>query len=153
MIVCATTPELKQLAADILLAEIGVKATMQFQAIFWVNEESKQIEWVIGFDGFIGKVCQIHDVNLGGKATPRELLRVSFDYPFNQCGMEKLIGIVNSNNTRAMQYNRKLGFKEQTRLKGMHDDGGDIVMFVMDKADCRWLQERKHEKLLVKKAA
>lgn len=149
MIVCADSITLRRYAAEILLDKIGVKATEQFQAILWVNKDTREIEWVIGYDGFIGKVCQIHDVNLAGKATPRELLRVAFDYPFNQCGMEALLGVVNSNNTRAMQYNRKLGFKELSRIKGLHDDGGDIVLMKMDKASCRWLKERKHEELLV----
>jgi len=153
MLVCANTPALKATARSILLKEIGVKATQDFQALMWVDEETSEIEWVIGFDGFIGKVCQIHDVNLGGKITPRALLKASFDYPFNQCGVETLIGIVNSNNKRAMAYNRKLGFTEFSRLVGKHDDGGDLVMFTMVRSQCKWIKEFKHEKLLVTQAA
>jgi len=26
---------------------------------------------------------------------------------------------------------------------GVHDDGGDLVVFQMGKADCRWIKERR----------
>ena len=150
MLVAANTLELRETAASILLRETGVKATQQFQAIFWVNEETSKIEWVIGFDGFIGKVCQIHDVNISGKGyTPRKLLKAVFDYAFIKCGLEALLGVVNSHNTRALEYNRKLGFTNLAVLPGMHDDGGDIVLMKLNKSDCKWIKERKHEELLV----
>ena len=53
MLVGTTSPELKQLAAEILQKEIYVKPTQDLQAIFWCNPETKVIEWCIGFDGFI----------------------------------------------------------------------------------------------------
>lgn len=150
MLVGANTNELKHLAASILQEEIGVKATSDFQAIFWVEPDSRKIEWVIGFDGFIGKACQIHDVNLSGKPyTPRLLLKAVFDYAYNTCGMETLLGVVNSQNLKAMKYNKRLGFTELAVLPKLHDNGGDIVLMKMDKQDCRWLQERKHAELLV----
>ena len=71
-----------------------------------------------------------------------KLLFAAFDYPFNQLGIEKTFGIVNSQNIKAMEYDQKLGFKEAVRFKGMHTDGGDLVVFEMDKADCRWIRER-----------
>jgi len=142
MLVAANTLELKNIAIKILLNEIGVQPCGDLQALFWANKE-KQIEWVIGYTAFIGKTCQMHMVNLKGGYTPKELLKAAFDYPFNQCGMEKTLGIVNSKNEKAMEYDQKLGFKEILRFAGMHDDGGDIVVFEMNKADCRWIKERK----------
>jgi hypothetical protein len=141
MICSAQTPEARQIASDILLREVGVQPCGDLQALFWVGEQDK-IEWVIGYTAFIGKTCQMHMVNLKGGYTPKQLLKASFDYPFNQLGIEKAFGIVNSNNVKAMEYDQKLGFKEAVRFAGMHDDGGDLVVFEMDKADCRWIRER-----------
>jgi L-amino acid N-acyltransferase YncA len=141
MICSAQTPEARQIASDILLREIGVQPCGDLQALFWVDEQDK-IEWVIGYTAFIGKTCQMHMVNLKGGYTPKQLLKASFDYPFNQLGIEKAFGIVNSNNVKAIEYDQKLGFKEAVRFAGMHDDGGDLVVFEMDKADCRWIRER-----------
>jgi hypothetical protein len=141
MICSAQTPEARQIASDILLREVGVQPCGDLQAIFWVNDQN-QIEWVIGYTAFIGKTCQMHMVNLKGGYTPKQLLKSAFDYPFNQLGVEKAFGIVNSLNTKAMEYDQKLGFKEAVRFAGMHEDGGDLVVFEMNKSDCRWIRER-----------
>jgi hypothetical protein len=125
-----------------LLEHVGVQPCGDLEALFWVDEENK-IEWVIGYTAFIGKTCQMHMINLKGGYTPKGLLFGAFDYPFNYCGIEKVFGIVNSKNERAMQYDQKLGFKEALRFNEMHDDGGDLVVFEMNKADCRWIKERK----------
>jgi hypothetical protein len=142
MLQSAQSFEAKQKAAEILLKEVGVQPCGDLQALFWVDEENK-IEWVIGYTAFIGKTCQMHMVNLKGGYTPKGLLFGAFDFPFNYLGIEKAIGILNSLNTRAVEYDKKLGFTEVVRLEGMHDDGGDLVVMEMNKADCRWIKERK----------
>lgn len=149
MLQSAQSNEARQIAADILLREVGVQPCGDLKALFWVNDENK-IEWVVGYTAFIGKTCQMHVINLTEAYTPKALLFGAFDYPFNYLGVEKIIAIVNSLNTRAMNYDKKLGFTEVVRLEGMHDDGGDLVVFEMNKADCRWIRERvKHETELV----
>lgn len=142
MLQSAQSLEARNVAANILLKEVGVQPCGDLQALFWVDEENK-IEWVIGYTAFIGKTCQMHMVNLKGGYTPKGLLFGAFDFAFNHCKLEKVFGIVNSQNVKAMEYDQKLGFKEAVRFAGMHDDGGDLVVFEMDKADCRWIKERK----------
>ena len=143
MLQSAQSYEAKQRAAEILLEHVGVQPCGDLQALFWVDEENK-IEWVVGFTAFIGKTCQMHVVNLSGTAyLPKNFVRGAFDYPFNHCGLEKVFGLVDSNNGRAMGYDQKLGFKEAIRFAEMHDSGGDLVVFEMNKADCRWIKERK----------
>ena len=142
MLQSAQSLEAKQVAAAILLKEIGVQPCADLQALFWVDD-SNNIEWVIGYTAFIGKTCQMHVVNLTNKPVNKELVFAAFDYPFNYLGVEKALGIVNSNNEKAMKFDQKLGFKEVHRFVGMHDDGGDIVVFSMDKSDCKWIMEHK----------
>ncbi len=149
MIVVANTPQLKDLAQTILLQEAGVRSTPDMQAIMWANKETKSVEWVVGYDGFVGKVCQIHVVNCAKKSAPRKLVWVAFHYAFIQAEREALIGLVNSKNAEAMRFNKHLGFKEISRLPGLHDDGGDLVLFKMNKSECKWIKERKYEAELV----
>lgn len=145
MLVVAVTPEQRQLAAEILLREVGVQPCGDQQAIFWVDEDNGKIDWVVGYTGFIGKTCQMHMVNFKGGWTPRKLLWAAFDYPFNQLGLKTVLGVVNSNNEKAMKYDKHLGFTEALRFPGVHDNGGDIVLFKMEKAQCRWLKEKKDD--------
>ena len=104
----AQSNEAKAIAQHYLYEHAGVQPCADFQALFWVDEND-QIEWVIGYTAFIGKTCQMHMVNLKGGYTPKGLLFGAFDYPFNFLGLEKTFGIVNSQNTKAMEYDKKLG--------------------------------------------
>lgn len=139
MLVRAESVELRGVAATILQNEIGVQPCADLQAIFWIDEKG-DVEWVVGYTAFIGKTCQMHMVNLKGGYTPKKLLRDAFSYAFEDCGREKVLGVVNSLNTKAMDYDKKLGFNEILRFDGMHDDGGDLVVLEMNKANCRWLK-------------
>jgi hypothetical protein len=149
MLVGAVTPQERNAAADILLKKAGVQPCGDMQALVWVNEETQQVEWVVGYTGFVGKTCQMHVVNLGTRRTPRKLLWAAFDYPFNQVGVEAVLGIVNSNNESAIRFDKHLGFKEVMRLDGLHDGGGDIVIFRMNRDECRWIKEIEHEERMV----
>lgn len=149
MIVAARTPEERQTAAAVLFDHAGVQPCADMQALVWLNDETQQIEWVVGYTGFIGKVCQVHVVNLSTRRAPRKMLRAAFDYPFNQLGLQTVLGIVNSKNEQAMRFDRHLGFKELMRLEGQHEDGGDLVVFAMDRSECRWIEEQEHENVLV----
>ena len=142
MLQSATSDEAKAIAHKHLYEHAGVEWSADFQALLWVDENN-EIEWVVGYNAFIGKTCQIHVVNLKESYCPKGVLFGAFDYPFNFLGLEKVFGIVNSLNTRAMEYDKKVGFKEVIRFPGMHGDGGDLVVFEMNKADCRWIKERK----------
>jgi len=140
MIYSANTPELKKVAEQILFDEIGVTPCSELQAMFWVTDD--KIRWVIGYTGFIGKTCQMHMVALDGGYCPKELLFAAYDYPFNQCGIEKIIGIVSSHNERAYKFDLKVGMKEVLRFPGLHCNGGDMIMMTFDKADCRWIKRK-----------
>jgi hypothetical protein len=149
VIVTANDERTLNLARQILLDEAGVRATEDLRAMMWVNEHNFEIEWVVGYDGFLGKVCQMHVVKTAHKPAPRKMLWAAFDYPFNRAGIEMILGVVNSNNEYAMNFDKHLGFKELNRLPGMHDDGGDLVLFGMKKDECKWLKEKKYEAELV----
>lgn len=149
MMIVARTLEDKKLAADILLREIGVQPCADMKAIFWVSDVTGKIEWLVGYTGFVGKVCQMHMVSFDTHWSPRPMLFACFDYPFNQLGLRSVLGIVNSTNEKALRYDKHLGFKEVLRLPGCHDDGGDIVVMKMDRDECRWIKERKNEAKLV----
>ena len=149
MLVCARTPQERDMAASVLLSYAGVQPCGDMQAMVWVNPKTHNVEWAVGYTGFVGKTCQMHVVNIGTRRAPRKLLWAAFDYPFNQVGVETVLGIVNSNNEAAIRFDKHLGFKEVMRLEGLHEGGGDIVVMRMDREDCRWIKEKEHEIKLV----
>jgi len=56
-----------------------------------------------------------------------------------------VLGVVNSNNEKAMRMNIALGYVEEYRMPGLHDGGGDIVIFSMTKDQCRFLRQEEPE--------
>jgi len=112
--------------------------------IGWVSEEDTKLKMCIAFNAFMGKVCQIHVGYVENwHFTPKQMLKAVFEYGFDVLKRDVLLGIVNSNNERAMKYDLHLGFTESHRLPGLHDDGGDIVILRMNKADCKYLKQEK----------
>lgn len=69
-----------------------------------------------------------------------------FDYPFNQLKVKRITGLVGEGNEHARQFDEKVGFVEETRLKGAHPTG-DMIVYVMWRNTCRWLnlERPKHE--------
>lgn len=69
----------------------------------------------------------------------RDMLWMAFHYPFEQLGVQKLFTQTPSNNLKALDFNRKLGFKDEARIAGVFRDA-DLVIRSMCREDCRWLK-------------
>ncbi len=69
----------------------------------------------------------------------RQFLRACFAYPFLQLKLQRLSGYVEARNTRARTLDEHLGFKQEAVLHGAAHDGGDILIYVMHREDCRYV--------------
>jgi len=113
----------------------------------WTPENSSTIGWVengqlvagVWYEDFNGKSVTCHIVLK--KPMNRQFLAIIFDYPFIQLGVDKIIGPVKSNNEKAIHLDKKFGFKEEARLLDALPDA-DLIFFVMNKDECRFLGER-----------
>ena len=77
--------------------------------------------------------------------TPAYLAAV-YDYPYNVAKVDKIIGPISSNHTRALKLVRKMGFSEEARLKDAAPDG-DIVLMTLTPDRCRFLEPRYGQKI------
>ena len=142
MIVVPQNPEQAEAMAKFLHDTAGINPSAQLTMIGWVADGKLQM--AVGLDSFIGKTCAIHvGMAKDWNYTPKEMLKVVFDFAFNTAQREMLIGIVNSKNENAMKYDLHLGFKVEHTIPGMHDDGGDLVILSMKKADCKYLEMKE----------
>jgi len=89
------------------------------------------------YDQFNGRSICMHVA--AEKPVTRTFTKVCFDYPFNQLGVQKIIGLVDSTNESALRFDHHLGFVEEGRIK---DAGkyGDLVLLTMDRNSCRWIK-------------
>lgn len=87
-------------------------------------------------------------VHLAGKPgrqwMTREFLRYGFYYPFVELGLSRLSGYVNESNLEARRLDEHLGYREEARLKGAAPDGGDVIIYVMWRDECRFLPGDNH---------
>jgi len=73
-------------------------------------------------------------------------LAAIFDYPFNVCGVDKIIAPIGSKNVKALKVVSKMGFTEEARIKNADTDG-DIVFLTMTREACRFLGHRYGQKI------
>ena len=78
--------------------------------------------------------------------TPAYLAAV-YDYPYNVAKVDKIIGPISSNHTRALALVSKMGFSEEARIKGAAHDSGDIVLMTQTPDKCRYLEPRYGQKI------
>ena len=69
----------------------------------------------------------------------RGYLAACFAYPFVQCGVKRVRGYVNASNQYARRFDEHLGFKPEAVLQGAAADGGDVIIYVMLREDCRYV--------------
>lgn len=94
------------------------------------------------YEGFNGVNVNMHIASDGsGKWLDREFLWYAFYYPFEQLGVKRVTGLVAASNQAARRFDEHLGFVLEGTLKDAHPDG-DLLIYRMFKADCRWLNVR-----------
>lgn len=92
------------------------------------------------YEGFNGQNMWVHLAGVPGRRwMTRDFLRAGFAYPFLVCGVQRLSGYVNSSNLAARRLNEHFGYRVEATLKGAAPDGGDVLIYVMWRKDCRYV--------------
>lgn len=91
------------------------------------------------YEGYTRGCIFMHQAGFDKRWLTGNMLWLVFDYPFNQLKVNKVAGTINSKNEELLDFNRRLGFKEEARIKNAYLDG-DLLVLTMDRADCRWLK-------------
>jgi len=103
-----------------------------------LEEDGKLIAGVL-YDNYRKKSICMHVAAEGTRWMTKEYLRVCFDYPFRQLGVNKIIGIVGEKNTKARSFDEHLGFELEHIIKDACEDG-DMLIYSMTKEQCRHLR-------------
>lgn len=104
--------------------------------------EVEDVAIAVGYNNFNGKLCSMHAVIQDPSFVSRPIIREIFEFPFVTCGREHVIAPVESGNKEALDFDKRLGFKELYRFP----DGaveGDLVILGMSKKECRWIGKGK----------
>lgn len=91
------------------------------------------------FCGYTGESVGMHSAGFVPRWVNRDLLWVTFDFPFRQMGVKRIFGQVPENNFQARKLNEHLGFRYVTRIDGVFRNGEACLLMCLEKDDCRYL--------------
>lgn len=92
------------------------------------------------YDGYTGHNVWMHVAAVpGAKWLTPEFLRYCFHYPFVEMGCRRVSGWVEASNEAARRFDEHLGFRREAVLQGAAHDGGDVILYVMWRDECKHL--------------
>lgn len=101
--------------------------------------EDGEPKYAMIYDHFEKNSIQMHIACADPKYSSRQAFRAFFEYPFYQLRVKKVIGICNSENTRALSIHLRLGWQMEAVVKDVYDIG-DMYILSMTQDQCRWLR-------------
>lgn len=90
--------------------------------------------------GYLGSSIMLHMAGSEDNWATRDFLWMVFEYVFNQLGCRKVLGLVSSNNARALAVDLRLGFVIEAKLVDIYPDGADLLILSMHRSECKWLK-------------
>jgi hypothetical protein len=91
------------------------------------------------FTAYTGASMALHVAGFDPNWIDRDMLWITFHYPFVTCGVRKILGAIPTSNQKTVLFSRKLGFVEETRISDVFADS-DLLIVSMRKEHCRWLR-------------
>jgi hypothetical protein len=135
----------RNLVREFFADRLGLKPTDDMRGVLHVPDDQRDelarmdsVAVAVAYNAFIGRTCCMHTVIQRPDLMTRAIVRDAFHFPFNVCGCEAVLGLVDSTNEAALSFDKKLGFVEVARIPNGGLEG-DLVVLQMTRAACRWL--------------
>lgn len=105
------------------------------------DDKTEEIYGAAIFDSFTPNSAQCHiGITSPIKCLRHGLLQASADYVFHARGRNKIFGLTPANNSKAVNFNKNIGWREVTRLKDAYTKEVDYIVFEMNKEECPYLR-------------
>jgi len=69
----------------------------------------------------------------------RDMLFLTFDYPFNQLKVKRIFGYFPETNVDAYEFDYKVGFREVARIEGVYRHNVARIVMCLERDNCRFL--------------
>lgn len=91
------------------------------------------------FSHYTGESIAMHSGSWNDHWINRDMLFVTFDYPFNQLGVKRIFGQVPETNVHAQEFNVKAGFEYVARIEGVFPHNVACMVMCLERSRCRFL--------------
>lgn len=108
-----------------------------------VEDDGELVGGVV-YTHYCGTDIRMHTAGVGRWLSRQGLFRF-YAYPFIQLGCRRVTGLVRADNPTAQRFNEKLGYVKEGVLRDADDDGCDLIVYGMTKAECRWIENKKNK--------
>ncbi len=103
-----------------------------------VQRDGRIVAGVI-YEDYTGHNLFMHVAADPGFWLSRAALHAFFAYPFVQLACQRVTGWLEASNAAAIALDEHLGFVHEATLKNAARDGGDVLLYVLRREDCRFL--------------
>jgi hypothetical protein len=124
---------------DWIMLRVGGVFNCVTDHVVAVHRDGRCVGGVV-FTGYLGSAITLNMAGSEDNWATRDFLWMVFHYAFVQLGCRKVMGLVSAANTRALSVDIRLGFRIVARLEDMFPDGSDMLVLVMERAECKWLK-------------
>ena len=135
--------ELNNLAhAQAIATASGTQLNKEFDVCISRSKDGELLGGSIYTD-YTGRSIVMHVAGFADGWISKDLLWVSFHYPFVQLKCDVILGWMPVHNSKALEFDKKLGFKEEAIIRDVYPEG-DMVLLSMRRDDCRWWKVKPH---------
>lgn len=117
---------------------LQVKFSPENSCVISSVTEDYKIMGVTAFSMFTEHNCELSVASVTPKFMTRDYLRAVFHYPFITCGKTRITAIIEHDNLKAQEIDRRLGFVHEAELKNWYGNKNGIVMRML-KDECKWI--------------
>jgi RimJ/RimL family protein N-acetyltransferase len=93
---------------------------------------------IVGYDGWTDGSVVMHQWCKHPRYYGRRMMHEAFRYPFEIAGLQVVLGTVRSDNPRALEINRKLGFLTAAIIPNAYGPGVDLHLLQLPRHLCKW---------------
>jgi len=98
---------------------------------------------VVVYEGFSRFNVNMHVASDGSRRwLTRGFMAAAFAYPFIQCGLQRVTGLVPASNREALDFDLRLGFRPEGRMRlALHND--DMIVLGMLREECPFIPKKE----------
>jgi RimJ/RimL family protein N-acetyltransferase len=137
----------RQVVWEFFNNRLGLHRSEDFRGVVHIPDEFQDlprhmdhVAVAVGYNSFIGRTCCMHTVIQRPELVTKGMVRETFEYPFVICDCLAVLALVDSVNDAALNFDRKLGFKDIATIPNGGTEG-DLIILQMLREDCRWIRK------------
>lgn len=118
--------------------KVGRSEAWTTAAALGLEKDGELVAGIV-LDGYTPKARASMHCAIEKKGMNKEFLYACFDYAFRFLDIKVLLNPVSAKNEASLRFTKHIGFKEVGRFPQAWDGEEDLVLFSMQRDECRWL--------------